>query len=100
MENEVKKKWKKRFIIVISAIVLVYLTLMAIQLIGVRNTDPFFISRMVVIVLGIIIVGFMVAKYKRELFEADVAKRKETVKCTLINYKDAVESETENKENK
>jgi len=100
MEQEIKKKWKIRFVIVSLLLSVPYLTLLTIQLVAVKNWEPFVISRLSLLVVGIIVFGFMLSWRKRELFNASVQKRQETVKCTLINYKEDAHENNEKQENK
>lgn len=100
MEQEIKKKWKMRFIIASLIMGVPYLTLLIIQLISVRDWTPFVISRLSLLVVGIIVFGFMLSWRKRELFNASVQKRQENVKCTLINYKEDAHENNEKQENK
>ena len=100
MEQSIKKKWRIRLVIVGLLFAIPYLTLLIIQLIGVRNWETFFCIRMTIVVVGIIVFGFMIAGRKRELFNASVQKRQESVKCTLINYKEDAHENNEKQENK
>ena len=87
MEQSRKKLWRKRFIIVSIIFAIVDIALIIIQGIGVNNRMPYVFGIIGVTVLAIIVLGFMTSSYKREVFEAEVKKRTQTVKSTLINYK-------------
>ena len=87
MDKARKRSWKWKFFIVSFIFAVVDIALIVIQGLGVNNRAPYVFGIIGVFVLGVIVLGFMSAKYKREIFEEQVKQRTQTVKSTLINYK-------------